>query len=74
MPQSVRHISAGVLEEEGLGVEALVAGGEDFGGGDSLDHLGGAVVSEVELVVGLDVLDDVLFSVVGGSFFWVGGA
>ena len=60
------------LLKEGLVVEAGVAGFEDFGGGDALDHFGGAVVAEVELVVFFDVLEGVGFAAVGGCFLWVG--
>ena len=62
------------LSWEGSLVEPLVAGIEDFGGCDSLDHFCGAVVSEVELVAVFDVLDDVGFASEWGGFLWVGWA
>ena len=53
-------------------MQSSIARFKDFGRGDSLDHVGGAVVSEVELVAVLDVLDDVGFASEGGGFLGVG--
>lgn len=47
---------------------------DDFIDGDAVHHGSAAVVAEVELVAGFDVLDDVVFAAVGGGEFGVGGA
>lgn len=52
----------------------MAAGLEDFVCCDALHHVFGAVVSEVELVVVLDVLDYIVFVFVGRCFLGVGWA